>query len=123
VQVVELEAPDAPPEAVAMMRDMMARSFEYCLTPEQADKGFEEMAKESQEGNCSFEKFDIDGGSIDAVMICAGQGGEEMRMTMQGSGDRTSSEMLMSMEGGMPGQGGGKLTMKTSHERIGDCAT
>ncbi len=120
-ELVELEAPGAPPEAVEMMRGMMSRSFEYCLTQEEADRGFEEMARESQDENCSFEKFDVDGGDIDAVMTCSGQGEGTMRMTMQGSGGRTSSEMTMTMEGNIPGQGEGRMVMNTSHERIGDC--
>lgn len=124
VELVDFEAAGAPPEAKEALKGMMQRNFEYCLTPEEAEKGFEEMAKTSQNGDCSFEKFDADGNDIDAVMLCSGGGGMgEMRVKMTGSGSETSSEMTMAMEGNMPGQGKGTLTMKTSHERIGDCAS
>ena len=121
MELVDFEAEGAPPQIVEMMKSNMANTFEYCLTQEDADKGFEEMARTSQDDNCSFEKFEADGGDIDAVMTC--QGGEmgNARMTMQGTGGRTQSEMTMTMEGQLPGAGTGKMTMKTSHERIGDC--
>ncbi|WP_324826832.1 DUF3617 domain-containing protein [Qipengyuania zhejiangensis] len=120
-ELVSFEAPGAPPEAVEMMRGAMSRSFEYCMSQEDADKGFEEMARESQDDSCKFEKFDVDGGSIDAVMACSGGSGEEMRMTMQGNGTPTGSDMTMTMQGTIPGQGEGKMVMNTKHERIGDC--
>ena len=121
-ELVDLEAPGAPPEAVEMMRGVLSNSFEYCLTKEEAERGFEDMARQSQDENCTFEKFDVDGGAIDAVMTCAGGDQGNMRMTMQGTGGRTSSEMTMTMEGNIPGQGEGKMVMKTNHERIGECA-
>lgn len=121
MEVVDFEVPGAPPQAKDMMKQMMGRSFEYCLSQEDADKGFEEMAKESQDGNCSFEKFDIDGGKMDAVMVCSGDKGEPIRMTMDGMGTETSSKMTMTMDGAIPGYGAGKMIMKTSHQRIGDC--
>ncbi|MDG5746979.1 DUF3617 domain-containing protein [Qipengyuania sp. XHP0207] len=120
-ELVELEAPGAPPQAVELMRGMMDNSFEYCLTQEEADRGFEEMARESQDSNCTFEKFDVNGSAIDAAMTCTGDGQGTMRMTMQGTGGRTSSEMTMTMVGNVAGQGEGRMVMKTSHERIGDC--
>ena len=121
VELVELEADNAPPQAVDMMKQMMSRSFEYCLTQEDADRGFEQMARESQDDSCTFDRFDVDGGDIDAVMNCQGDGGETMRMTMTGTGTETSSDMTMMMQGNIPGQGEGSMTMRTQHERIGDC--
>ena len=111
-----------PDGAAEMMKDMMGRSFDYCLSEEDAEKGFEEMARQSQDESCSFEKYDLDGGSLDAVMVCKGEGGGQIRMEIDGSGSETSSEMLMTMEGNLPGQGMGRMVMKTSHERIGECS-
>lgn len=121
MELVELEAENAPPQAVDMMKQMMSRSFEYCLTQEEADRGFEQMARESQDDSCTFDRFDVEGGDIDAIMNCEGEGGETMRMTMSGTGTETTSDMTMKMEGNIPGQGEGRITMRTQHERIGDC--
>ena len=121
VELLEFDAPGAPPNAKEMMQGMFQRTFEYCLTPEEAEKGFEEMAKTSQNGDCSFETFEADGNDMDAVMVCSGTGMGEMRVTLDGTGNETSSEMTMSMQGDFAGQGEGSMTMQTKHERIGDC--
>ena len=121
MEVTEIEGDNVPAQAVDMMKQMMSRSFEYCLSEEDAENGFEEMAKQSQDESCSFEQYDIDGGSIDAVMICNGEDGGKIRMTMEGTGTETSSDMRMTMEGNIPGQGEGRMVMESSHQRIGDC--
>lgn len=121
VELVSVDIPNAPPQVVEMMKSSMgSQSSEYCLTPEEAERGFERMAEESGEGDCSFERFDADGGDIDAVMVC-NQQGNEMRMTMQGTGGATSSQMRMTMEGEAPGMGTMTMTLRSNHERIGDC--
>lgn len=124
VEVLEVDIPGAPEGTADMMKRMMGDSrntSEYCLTQEDVDRGFEEMARNSQEGDCSFERFDVDGGDIDAAMTCSVQGGRTMRMTMQGTGGTTSSEMTMSMETDMPGMGAANMRMKATHQRIGEC--
>ncbi len=121
-EVLEVDIPGAPPEAVQMMRGMMdGQSQEYCLTQDQVDQGFEQMARQGQDENCTFERFDINGGDIDAKMSCNVPGEGQMTMTMTGSGTSTSSVMDMTMQGNMTGMGESTIRMKTSHERIGDC--
>lgn len=127
VELLEVDMPGAP----AGMEDTMKRAMggansttEYCLTSEDAERGFEEMAKNSQKGDCSFERFEADGGKIDAAMTCrGGEGGEGavMQMTMQGTGGRTASEMTMTMQTEAPGMGKATMRMKATHQRIGDC--
>lgn len=122
MEVLEVDIPGAPPETVDMMRGMMGgQSHEYCMTQEDVDKGFEEMARQGQDENCSFERFDINDGDIDAKMSCDIPGQGAMTMTMVGSATPTSSEMEMTMRGNMSGVGDATIKMKTEHERIGDC--
>ena len=124
VEVLEVEIPGAPEGMVDAMRGAMGgNTHTYCMTQEDVDKGFEEMARQSQEGqDCSFERFDIDGGDFDGKMVCnvAGQG--TMTMTMKGQGSETRSEMDMRMQGNVGGMGQMNMRMKTTHERLGDCA-
>lgn len=123
VELLEVDMPGAPAGVEDSMKRAMGGSestTEYCLTPEDAERGFEEMAKNSQQADCSFERFDADGGTIDAVMNCK-SGGNAMRMTLQGTGGRTSSEMTMAMEMEAPGMGKAVMRMKATHQRIGDC--
>ena len=126
VEFVDVSMPDAPQQVQDMMRGMFDRgpqTHEYCLTKEEADKGFEEMARQAQDNdtNCSFEKFDAAGGQIDAIMNCNAYGQGAARMTMTGTGSETSSEMTMTMDAEGPNGQTMKMTMKSSQERIGDC--
>ncbi|MEZ5681847.1 MAG: DUF3617 domain-containing protein [Erythrobacter sp.] len=125
VEMVDVEIPGAPKEVQDMMKRMIsvgAQTHEYCLTSEDAEKGFEEMARQSQDNDdCSFEKFEAAGGKIDAIMNCERQGEGIARMTMQGTGTATSSEMTMTMDAKAPDGKTMKMTMKSNQERIGDC--
>lgn len=123
MDVLEVDIPGAPKEAVDMMRGMMAgQSHSYCLTQEDVDKGWEEMARQSQENSdCKFQRFDVDGGDFDAQMICDAGGQGTMTMTMKGKGTPTSSEMDMTMKGNMTGMGESTIRMKATHTRTGDC--
>ena len=126
VEFVDVELPGAPQQVQDMMRSMFdkeAQSHEYCLTKEEADKGFEEMARQAQDSNsdCTFEKFDVEGGSIDAVMNCKAEGQGTARMVMTGTGTETSSEMNMTMNGEGPDGQTMTMTMKSSQQRLGDC--
>ncbi|QPC98007.1 DUF3617 domain-containing protein [Qipengyuania soli] len=125
VEMVNVEVPGAPKEIQEMMKKMISvgpQTHEYCLTKEEAAKGFEEMARQSNKNeDCSFEKFETDGGTIDAVMNCSRPEHGMARMTMQGTGTTTSSSMTMTMDAQTPDGKTMKMTMKSNQERIGDC--
>ena len=125
VEMTDQQMPGAPPEAQDMMRAMMGSGEQvstFCLTREQAERGFEEMLRQTQdEGECSFEKFEAEGGSIDAVMTCRGSERGNARIAMEGSGTSTSSNMTMTMDAEGPGGQSMTMTMQSRQERIGDC--
>jgi hypothetical protein len=54
---------------------------EDCLTAEDVDKGFEELVKKGQNGECAYESFNLNGGKLDAVMVCKTPEGDA-RMAM-----------------------------------------
>ncbi|WP_370187432.1 DUF3617 domain-containing protein [Qipengyuania sp.] len=126
VEFVNMEMPGAPKQVQDMMSGMFDRgpqTHEYCLTKEEADKGFEEMARQAREddGDCTFEKFDAEGGRIDAIMNCNADGQGAARMTMTGTGSETASQMTMTVDAKAPNGQSMTMTMKSSQERIGDC--
>ena len=126
VEFVNIDIPDAPKQVQDMMRGMFdqgPQTHEYCLTKEEADKGFEEMARQAREGDgdCSFEKFDAENGRIDAIMNCRADGEGTARMTMTGTGSETSSQMTMTVDAKAPDGKTMTMTMESSQERIGDC--
>lgn len=120
--ILEVDIPNAPPQA----RDMMKNSFssskpqEYCVTPQDVEKGFEEAIRKSQQGACDYKKFDVDGGKIEAVLTCT-QEGQTMDMTLSGTGTSTTSDMVMTMRMDMPGVGKSTIRARSKSERIGDC--
>lgn len=123
-ELVRIDIPGAPAQVVEMMKRSMSgqnTTSEYCLTPEDAANGYEEMAKNSADGECSFARFDVDGGDIDAEMVCRNVNGENARMTLDGTGTSTSSDMTMTMEMTIPEMGTGTMVMRARHQRIGDC--
>ncbi|MDG6077593.1 DUF3617 domain-containing protein [Erythrobacter litoralis] len=125
VQVLDISLPGAPPQVMQQMEQMRkagAQTREYCLTPEQANKGFEEMIKQANSDDaCTFSKFEAEGGKIDAVMNCSRPGQGSGRMVMQGTGSRTSSNMTMTMNIEAPGGNQMTMKMRSQQERIGDC--
>ena len=78
VEVLEIDIPGAPEGTADMMRNMMgSTTTRYCLTQEDVEEGFEQMARQSQEGDCTMEQFDVNGGIFNGRMVCnvQGQGG------------------------------------------------
>lgn len=125
VTLVDLQIPGIPARELAQMRDMMSRSMgktqTYCLTKEEASKGFEEMARQSQE-SCRIESFEADGNRFSGRMSC-NQEGSTGTMTMTGTGSETGSEMEMAMNMASPDLPEGKMamTLRVKSTRTGDC--
>lgn len=125
LEVLEVSLPGAPEGVEGMLRQRMAGTpaSRYCLTQDEVDEGYERMARQSQEnGDCTFSRFDVDGGDIDAVMTCNAGGQGSMTVTLDGEGTPTSSVMNMTMQGAMPGAGDMTIRTRATHRRIGDCA-
>lgn len=124
-KLVKLEVPGVPEAQVAQLRSMMegamAQQGSYCLTQEEADRGFEEMAANSQEG-CKIDSFDADGGAFSGRMTCENEGANGT-VTMKGTGTPTGSDMVMDMDMSSPGLPGGRMamTLQVTSRRTGDC--
>lgn len=119
ITMTGMEIPGMPAE-MAGHGAGMTTTTEYCLTQEEVDKGFEEMMKRGQNGECAYESFNLADGKMDAVMVCKTPEGEA-RMTMNGTVTPTTSDFTASMAMQVPEMGEGKMTFTAKHERIGDC--
>lgn len=94
----------------------------YCMSPEQAAQSPQDLLSKSAQGKCTYERFEMSGGEIDARMQCAGEQGGTSTIEMTGTyaGDRYQSEMAMTVSSpAMPGE----MVMKASAtgRRTGDC--
>lgn len=125
VEIVDVAMPGAPPQVLEQVKQMQARgaqSQEFCLTPEQAEKGFAEMVRQANAKDaCTFSRFNVQGERIDAEMTCSRPGQGTGRMTMQGTGTRTSSDLTTKMNIEAPGGNTMMMTMRSRQQRIGDC--
>ncbi len=121
MEFVKADIPGAPPEMKDMMSSMMSNSFEYCLTPEEAEKGYEEALREGQDESCTIQRFELDGGDIDMAMTCGSPEDGNMNVSMTGNVTSTSSEMNVVSEGTLEGIGEANIEMQMTQTRVGDC--
>lgn len=119
VTMTGLDIPGLPPEMAGHGAGLTTTS-EHCLTEADVEKGYEALVKQGQDGDCSYEKFDLAGGKIDAVMVCKAQG-RDARMAMSGTTTPTSADIEASMAIEFDGVGKGTMRFTAGHQRIGDC--
>ncbi|OBV11999.1 DUF3617 domain-containing protein [Erythrobacter dokdonensis] len=119
ITMTAMEIPGMPAD-MAGHGTGMTTTTEYCLTQEDVQDGFEEMMKRGQNGDCSYESFNLDDGNFDAVMVCRTPEGDA-RMSMEGTATPTTSDFTATMAMNVPEMGEGKMTFAAKHERIGDC--
>ncbi|WP_088311582.1 DUF3617 domain-containing protein [Novosphingobium sp. B 225] len=98
-------------------------STEFCLTPDKANMGYEEMTRHAAEGNCKYDSFKADGGAIDAQMTCQTAKGMTTKSVLHGTFTPTGSDLKMTTDtsgASLPG-GGMHMQAQVISERIGDC--
>ena len=114
-----IDIPGMPPE-MAGHGGGMTTNTEYCLTQAEVDKGYQEMMKRGQNGECTYESFNLAGGKLDAVMLCkTGEG--DARMTMNGTVTPTTFDFTATMAMKFADAPEGTMTFTAKHERLGDC--
>ena len=126
-ELVSIEAPGLPAGAEAQMKQMMASKaapHDFCLTGEEAAKGYEERVKKlAGRPDCHFDHYSAVAGKLDAQLTCTAQGGLRSVLLMQGSMAPDGSDVTLTMDQSgaqMPG-GSMKMTMRVKSARIGDC--
>lgn len=113
VTVTDIAGGDFPPEVAAMMRGK-PHTYNHCVTPEEAAKGPREML--AQSSSCTFSKFDMAGGHLDAVMRCP-----QNNMTVTESGTYGPASYAATSHMVMQGQGGMTMTANVTGRRTGAC--
>ena len=123
VDVTSFEMPGAPEGMLDQMRSALEGAYGegFCLTPEEADKGFEEqLGQVAQNGECNFSRMDVDGGQVSANAVCDVQGGT-MTLDMDGTVSATGSDIVANTKMDAQGQTM-EMTMRMVQTRTGDCA-
>lgn len=124
MELLDFSMPGMPDAAKAQMQQAfasgLAQGNEFCMTAEQADP--RQMLQNMAESKCSFSRFDVDGGKIDADMSCTGDDGIASTVQMQGQMTADSSTMTMAMQRSMEGIGKMQMKMRVTSQRTGDCS-
>jgi hypothetical protein len=123
VAVQKVEIPGMPAKMAEQMKAMMSKNStsESCITPDRAAKGIDVMKEQMAKGQCSFEKFEATGGTVDAAFTC--QSGDKMTVKATSKGSYTPTGSVMHATGDMTGPGGKTIHIEhtITTERIGDC--
>lgn len=124
--VTKFEIPGAPPEMAEAMKGAMAKAQEhqFCLTAEMAEKGFRDMFdKVGGQGECKYDRFDVSGGKIDAVLQCANAAEGKGTITMAGTVGEEGSDVnvTVAQQGGKAPMANANIAMHLVSKRIGDC--
>lgn len=134
MKITDVQIPGLDKATADQMQAMMKTSREnvFCLTQENADKGYQDMFKDvSKDGQCTYSNFTAAGGVLDATMECKAplQPGQKegptgkMVMKLDGRLSDTGSEVVIVMDitGGQPPLGTMKMTTHVTNTRIGEC--
>jgi hypothetical protein len=122
--VEEMSIPGMPAEVQDRMKKVMAsqqmHSFKSCVT--EADvKRPKEGFFTGNKNECRYDRFDMSGGKIDAVMHCGGNGEQTMTLSGTYGPEKYDIHVQMVHKGGEPGEA---MTMKahTISRRVGECS-
>jgi hypothetical protein len=119
ITMTGIDIPGMPPE----MQDHgagLVTTAEDCLTAQEADKGFEEMVKQGQNGQCDYEEFALAAGKLDAVLVCKAEG-RATRTSIAGTIKSTGADLTATTAMEFDGAGKGTMSATIKQERIGDC--
>lgn len=125
-ELLELDVPGVDPEFASMLRasfeEGAAEESTYCLTPEEAANGRQEMLSGMAESECEITRFEVSGNTIDAAMSCPTGQGASGDVTITGTMDSTSADMVRSFSAELPGMSDASIRMRVISERIGECS-
>ncbi|MFC3102166.1 DUF3617 domain-containing protein [Altererythrobacter lauratis] len=125
-ELLELNIPGLTPEMQQMFEQMMAEGAQegasYCLTAAEVTSSREEMLKNMTESDCTVQRFDMSGGTIDAALTCPpGTDGISGDVRMTGTMSETGADMTMSFKTQIPDMGEATIRMRAVTTRVGDC--
>jgi hypothetical protein len=122
VTLVNIEAPNMPPEAKQYMQKAMSKAqvHNVCLSKEQAEKPREDFFTGADK-NCTYEHFNWGDGKIDLKLICKH---EQATTTMAMNGTYSPDNYVLTMtstNNAAGAVGDMTMTMKVDAKRTGDC--
>jgi hypothetical protein len=130
VEIVDVKFDESklPPEAKGMtgaiVKQMVGQvqTTKNCLTEEQAKKPGADFLAGAENDECTYKKFNLSGGKIDADIQCKGkEAGQEGNIKLAGTFTSSTYDMQMDMVMQSPQTGSMTIKAKNSAKRIGEC--
>jgi hypothetical protein len=122
VEIEEMAMPGMPAGMADQMKQSMAAQMavETCLTEADRADMVKNMAPKTD--GCTWNKYEMSGGKIDAQMTCETPDGGTAVTTMNGTVSSTGVEMVMenTQKGGTQ-ESGSHIKMRMKNTRIGEC--
>ncbi len=125
--LTSFDLPGVDPRTEDTMRDRFAQVLpqtrEFCLTPQAAARGFEDMVRQSQQGDCTIERFVANDQRLSARMSCRLGPKLNSTVSVEGAGEPTRSRVDLRIVQTGPSVPGGSetITMQVENNRVGDC--
>jgi hypothetical protein len=124
--VTQFEIPGAPPQAAAQLKNALGQKQDhsFCLTEAMSEGGFRDMFnKLGKDGACKYERFDVSGGKLDALLHCENAREGKGTIALAGAITAEGSDVTVSIDqqGGPAPMGNAKIGMHLVTERTGDC--
>ena len=125
VEVLEMEIPGIPSGMLEQAGSSITGSMSttYCQTAEDSEKSIRDMTDGMGQGSCTYQAFDVSGGTINVAMTCTGEDGASGNYKMNGTVNSSGVDMSMVVDQSARGLPGGSMHMKgrVQSERVGDC--
>lgn len=121
------ELPGADPQTADIMRDRFAQVLpqrrDFCLTPQAAARGFADVIRQSQQGDCTVERFVANKDRLSAKMSCRAAARLQSIVSVEGTGEPARSHIELEIVQTGPSVPGGSETiaMSIDNVRVGDC--
>jgi hypothetical protein len=125
--LTSFDLPGADPQTADIMRDRFAQVLpqrrEFCVTPEAAARGFQDMLRQNQQGDCRVERFEADKSHLSARMSCRLGPKLTSTVTVEGTGapDRSQIDLEIVQSGPSIAGGSETIAMHVDNVRVGDC--
>lgn len=123
-ELMEFSVPGVPEGMTEQMREAaageLAQGHSFCMKEEDLAEGWKSFSENMADGDCNFNRYNVNGDQLDAEMACK-VGQTEGITTLQGTLGQESQDVTMRVEQNLP-VGSVNMTMRMQSTRTGDCA-
>lgn len=119
-----MEVPNLPAEARAQMKAQMGgdKPFVSCVTEEDVKQQKAFFTGDAEDKSCKYDRFNLSGGKLDAVMSCDRGGEGKATITMDGEYSADSYRMNVATQAkGAGPMGDMTMKMTVAARRVGAC--